>query len=236
MVLTFFLFNESSIRFEEDLKLDAQMNRSFIRVLRRLKLEKPILIAGFPGIGEIGSIVAKMFIEFSQAELFGDLYSPAFQDFVFIDKNGICHPPRYEFYAARKSRDLIILTGDGYPALEDVSGHYEICSEILDFVEKFGCKFIIAMDGALMPVSHEEIYVAATSERIVSQYIERGASLYRNKRIIGLTGLLLGLAEKRGLEGACLLASTPGYKKDRKAAFRVYKFLTNFLKNNLQDH
>lgn len=200
-----------------------------------LKLENSLLIAGFPGIGYIGSIVAKMLIEFSQADLFGELYSPNFQDFVFIDKNGICHPPRYRFYAVRKSRDLIILTGDGYPALEDIPGHYKVCGDILDFVEKIGCRFIITIDGVPLSLSREEIFVAATSKEIASQYIEKGVAPYKNKRIIGLAGLILGLAKKRELEGACLLASTSGYKRDRKAAFRVYKFLTDFLKNNLSN-
>ncbi len=206
------------------------MNRSFIRVLRRLKLDDPILIAGFPGVGDIGIIVARMLIELLRAELFAELYSPAFQDFVFIDKNGVCHPPRYEFYNVKKSRDLIILTGDGYPGFEDISGHYEVCGDILDFAEKLGCKSIITIDGVAMSLPHEEIYVAATSKEASSQYVEKGANLYRNKRIMGLSGLILGLAEKRGLEGVCLLASTPGYKRDRKAAFRVYRFLADFIK------
>jgi len=206
------------------------MNQTLIRVFRRLKLDDPVLIAGFPGIGDIGSIAAKMLIELLQAELFAELYSPTFQDFVFIDKNGVCHPPRYEFYAVRKGRDLIILAGDGYPALEDISGHYEVCSDILDFMEKLECKSIITIDGAVIPLSRGEIYIATTSKEISSQYIGKGAAPYRNKRIVGLPGLLLGLAEKRGMEGACLLVSTSGYRRDRKAAFRIYKFLADFLK------
>ena len=210
---------------------DAQMNGSFIRTLRHPKINEPILIAGFLGLGEIGNIVAKMLIDLLQAELFAELYSSAFQDFVFIDKNGICRPPRYEFYDVRRGRDLIILTGDGYPSFDDIPGHYEICNNILDFIEKFACKSIITIDGAASSLSQEKIYVSATSKEIVSQYVEKGATLYRNKRIIGLSGLILGLAKKRGFEGACLLASTPGYRRDRKAAFRVYRFLSEFLGN-----
>jgi len=211
------------------------MNQTFIRVLRRLKLDNPILIAGFPGIGDVGSIAAKIFIELSQAKLFAELYSPLFQDFVFIDNNGVCHPPRYEFYTTKKNRDLIILTGDGYLALEDIPGHYEVCDEILDFIEKLDCKYIIAIDGTVMPLIQGEIYVAATSKKVASQFILKGAAPYRNKRIIGLSGLLLGLARKRGLEGTCLLVSTPGYKRDRKAAFRAYKFIVDFLEIDMSE-
>ena len=127
---------------------------------------------------------------------------------------------------------MIILTGDGYPSFEDIPGHYEVCGEILDFAEKLGCKSIITIDGAAMSSSQGEIYVAVTSKETASWFIEKGARLYRNKRIVGLSGLLLGLAERRGFEGACLLASTPGYKRDRKAAFRAYRFLADFLKKS----
>jgi len=211
------------------------MNQTFIKVLHHLKLDNPLLIAGFPGIGDIGSIVAKMIIELSQARLFAELYSPLFQDFVFIDKNGVCHPPRYEFYAVRQSRDLIILTGDGYPALEDISGHYKICGDILDFAEKLDCKSIITVDGAVIPLPYKEVHVAATSKEVASQYIRNGISPYRNKRIIGLSGLLIGLARDRGLEGTCLLVSTSGYKRDRKAAFKIYKVLADLLKMDISE-
>jgi len=206
------------------------MNRTFIRVLRRPKVENPILIAGFPGIGEVGNIATKMFITFHQAEPFAELYSPIFQDLVFIDENGVCRPPRYEFYKIEKERDFVAMTGDGYPSFDDISGHYEVCSEILDFIEELGCKSIITIDGAPTTLSQEELYVAATSKEVALQYLRRGAKLFRNKRILGLSGLILGLAERHGLTGACLLASTPGYSRDRKAAFRVYKFLEDFLK------
>jgi hypothetical protein len=188
------------------------------------------LIVCFPGIGEIGTIVAKMLIDLYQADLFAELYSPLFQDFVFIDKKGICYPPRFEFYHAGNKRDLIILTGNGYPGFDDIPGHYEVCGAILDFAEDLGCRYIMTVDGAVVSLPEEEIYVAATSKEVASYYLEKGAHLYKNRRIMGLSGLLLGLAEKRGLEGACLLASTPGYRRDRKAAFRVYRFLTDLLK------
>ena len=207
------------------------MGRTITRIYRVLELEEPIVIAGFPGVGDVGSLVTKMLVNFLRADLIGELYSSNFQDFVFINKSGICHPPRYEFYVARKRRDLLIVTGDGYPAFEDIPGHYEICGDILDFISKFGCKFIVVIDGVPVVTQQNGIFVAATSKRILQQI--RGASIYRNRKIVGLSGLILGLAEKRGLEGLCILASTSRYDRDEKAAFRAYKFLMNLLRSDL---
>ena len=207
------------------------MGRTITRIYRVLELEEPIVIAGFPGVGDVGSLVTKMLVNFLRADLIGELYSSNFQDFVFINKSGICHPPRYEFYVARKRRDLLIVTGDGYPAFEDIPGHYEICGDILDFISKFGCKFIVVIDGVPVVTQQNGIFVAATSKRILRQM--RGVSIYRNRKIVGLSGLILGLAERRGLEGLCILASTSRYDRDEKAAFRAYKFLMNLFRSDL---
>ena len=87
------------------------------------------------------------------------------------------------------------------------------------------------IDGVPVVTQQNGIFVAATSKRILQQI--RGASIYRNRKIVGLSGLILGLAEKRGLEGLCILASTSRYDRDEKAAFRAYKFLMNLLRSDL---
>jgi len=207
------------------------MKETFVKVLYDPKLEDPVLIAGLPGIGNVGVTVAKMLVEFSRASLFGRLYSSSFQDFVFIDKNGICHPPRYEFYAAKGDRDLIILTGDGSPSPEDIYGYFEVCGVLLDFVKKNCCRLMIAVDGVPTSAFGDRIFVSGTSEDIISKCVEIGATIYSNKLVIGLSGLLLGLSKKRGLEGIYLLAPVSSIERDRKAAFKAYKFLMGLLKN-----
>jgi proteasome assembly chaperone (PAC2) family protein len=204
-------------------------------MLSQPKLADPILIAGLPSIGDIGRIAAKLFYEFLQAGLFAELYSPILPDYVLIDKKGICHPPKYEFYASTKSPNYIILIGDSQPALEDVPAHYELCNDILDFVINLGCKSIITLDGAPTTQPTKEIFVAATSKKIAKEYVDNGAVTYKGGRIIGDSGLLLGLAEKRRIKGVCLLGSTPGLTADREAAFRVYRLLRKVLEADVQE-
>jgi hypothetical protein len=147
-----------------------------------------------------------------------------------VNKNGICRPPRYEFYASSTNKSqFIILTGDTQPSLEDVKAHYQICDQILDFAEKYGCKFIVTMGGVPAPNPKGEVYVAATSEKLAAENMDKGAQLYGRGRIMGATGLLLGLAKERGLEGLCLLGASTGFKADRGAALSVFKFLMKTL-------
>jgi len=204
-------------------------------MLSQPKLVNPVLIAGLPSIGDIGRIAAKLLYEFLRAELFAELYSPILPDYVLIDKKGVCHPPKYEFYASTKSPNLIVLIGDSQPALEDIPAHYELCNDILDFASNLGCKSIITLAGAPTTQPTKEIHVAATSKKLAKEYVENGAVTYKGGRIIGEPGLLLGLAEKRALKGVCLLGSTPGLTADREAAFRVYRLLRKVLGANVQE-
>lgn len=203
------------------------MDKSFFRSLFSPKLETPVFIEGLPGFGNVGKIAAQMLINHTHAKRFAELYSPFFPDYVIISKSGICRPPRYEFYASSTDNpNFIILTGDAQPSLEDVTAHYQLCDEILDLAEKHGSKFIITIGGVPTPSQEREIYVAATSNNLALKYMEKGAIIYGKGRIMGATGLLLGLAKKRGWEGICLLGATTGLRADREAALSVFNFLT----------
>jgi len=208
------------------LLLGMPMDKPQFRHLFHPQLEHPVLVEGLPGFGNVGKIAAQLLIDYTHAKLFAELYSPFFPDYVTVNENGTCGPPRYEFYASSTDKkQFIILAGDSQPSLEDVIAHYEICGEILDFAEKYGCKFIVTMGGVPTSRPGEEVYVAATSEKLTVENVKKGAVPYGKGKIMGATGLLLGLAKERGLEGICLLGSTIGLEADREAALSVFKFL-----------
>ena len=194
------------------------------------KLEKPTLVIGLPGFGNVGKTAARLLIKFATAKPFAELYSPFFPDYVLINAEGICRPPRYEFYASTAEKtNLIILTGDTQPSLDDVIAHYDLCDEILDYALGYDVKSVVTIGG--VPVSNptKEVYVAATSSDFATEIMEKGALIYGKGRIMGGTGLFLGLAKERGLKGVCLLGATTGMKTDKGAALEVFKFLLKVL-------
>jgi hypothetical protein len=199
-------------------------------------LEKPIFVQGLPGFGNVGKIAVHLLIKFCGAKPFAELYSPSFPDYVSVSSKGICHMPRYEFYAAAMEKnDFIIMTGDTQPSFDDVVAHYRLCNEVLDFVEKKGCSFIVTIGGAPITEEKAQVYVAATSPRLALEFMEKGAVMYSKGRIVGATGLMLGLAKERSLEGICLLGATTGLRADRGAGFSVFKFLMKALGNDVKE-
>ena len=213
-----------------------RMDRSYFLQISNPVLEKPIFVQGLPGFGNVGKIAAHLLIKFCGAKPFAELYSPSFPDYVSVNSSGICRLPRYEFYAApMEKNDFIIMTGDTQPSFDDVVAHYSLCGEILDFVEKQGCSLIVTIGGAPITEEKTQVYVAATSPRLALEFMEKGAVIYSKGRVVGATGLVLGLAKERNLEGVCLLGATTGFRADRGAGFSVFKFLMKALGNEVKE-
>ncbi|MGQ9538915.1 MAG: PAC2 family protein [Candidatus Bathycorpusculaceae bacterium] len=212
------------------------MDKPYFRELFAPMLENPIFVQGLPGFGNVGKIAAHLLMRFCGAKPFAELYAPYFPDYVSVDSGGVCRLPKYEFYAApMEKNDFIIMTGDTQPSFEDVVAHYQLCGDILDFVAKYGCSLVITMGGVPSSENTTRVYVAATSPRLAVDFMEKGAVIYGKGRIVGATGLMLGMAKERGLEGICLLGATTGFRADRGAGFSVFKFLMKALGNEVKE-
>ncbi|MEM4142776.1 MAG: PAC2 family protein [Candidatus Bathyarchaeia archaeon] len=212
------------------------MDKPYLREIFKPALENPVFVQGLPGFGNVGRIAAHLLTKFCSAKLFAELYSPYFPDYVSVSSKGICLLPKYEFYfAPMEKNNLVIMTGDMQPSFDDVVAHYHVCSEIVDFIEKLGCHFVITLGGVPMLEDKPQVYVAATSPRLAAEFMEKGAVIYSKGRIVGGTGLTLALAKERGMEGVCLLGSTLGFKADRGAGFLVFKFLMKVLGKEIKE-
>jgi len=206
------------------------MDKPYFRQIFEPQLKEPILVEGLTGLGNIGMIAARHLIESTDAKVFAELYAPYFQDYVTVNKDGTCRAPNYRFYAAKTEKNhYIILTGDLQPSLEDTLAHYDLCDEILNFAEKYGSKFIVTMGGVVTSKPGNEVYIAATSAKLAQKHLDKGTHIYGEGRIIGATGLLLGLAKRRGWKGICLLGATTGFGAERGVALSLFKILTNIL-------
>jgi uncharacterized protein (TIGR00162 family) len=211
------------------------LDKPYFRQIFEPQLKEPILVEGLTGLGNVGLIAARHLIESTDAKVFAELYAPYFQDYVAVNKEGICSPPRYRFYAAKTEKNsYIILTGDYQPSLEDTLAHYDLCDEILDFAQKYGSRFVVTMGGVVTSKPGNEIYISATSPKLVKKHLDKGTQIYGEGRIIGATGLLLGLAKKRGWKGICLLGATSGFGAERGTALSLFKVLTTIIEAETQ--
>jgi uncharacterized protein (TIGR00162 family) len=212
------------------------MDKPYFREISNPALENPIFVQGLPGFGNVGRIAAQFFIKQCGAKPFAELYSPAFPDYVSVSSKGICHLPRYEFYYATIDKtNFVIMTGETQPSFDDVLAHYEVCGEIVNYIQKLGCRFIVTIGGVPLTEEKAQVYVAATSPKLATEFMEKGAVIYSRGKIVGGTGLTLALAREQGIDGVCLLGATTGFKSDRNAGLLAFKFLMKALGKEIKE-
>lgn len=199
-----------------------------MRIIFQPSLKEATMVAGFPGAGGAGVTATKLLVDFLGAKLFAEFYSQCLPDYTPVYPDGLCSLLKYNFFASTE-RNLVMLIGEEQPPVDDIPAYYEICGDILDFVESLGCANIFVVDGIPVTYPQRVIYVAGSSRRLISDLVAMGARIYTGGRIIGLSGLLLGLAKLRGISGACILSPVINIVSDRDAALSAYSFLRRIL-------
>ncbi|MBN1323130.1 MAG: proteasome assembly chaperone family protein [Methanotrichaceae archaeon] len=200
-----------------------------------VELEAPIMIEGLPGVGHVGKLVAEHLIEELKAEKIMEIYSPHFPPQVLVLEDGTVKQVRNEIYACRPGQgipDLLIVVGDYQSATNE--GHYELTGIFLDLAEEFGVRRIYTLGGYGTGQFVETPQVLGATNRLalVEEMKELGVVFHENEPgggIIGVSGLLVGLGELRGIDGVCLMGITSGYLVDPKSAQEVLKVLCKAL-------
>lgn len=181
-----------------------------------IKLKDPILIEGLPGIGNVGKIAADFIVEELEGVKIFDVFSYSMPHSVFVNEDNLVELPKIEIYKVKAAnKDVLIITGDMQPIDEETS--YEFADQILDLCKKLGIKEIITLGGiGLQEVPEKpKVYVTGNSHAMIDKYKE--GTKMSNKvygfigPIMGVSGLLLGLGEKKGINAICILSETLGH-------------------------
>jgi len=204
------------------------MKDTYIKELKQVEPNNPILIEGLPGLGLVGKIAIRYLIKKLNAKKFAHLYSPHFPYFVLVNKKGSVRLLRGAFYFWKNKHgpnDLILFTGDSQS--QTIEGQYEIAECMLDFSQKYGVKTIVTIGGYRMETKEKpNVFAAATDQELLSEALDAGAALSSSgSPIVGTAGLILGLARFKKINALCLLGETRGYLPDPLAARSVLEVL-----------
>jgi uncharacterized protein (TIGR00162 family) len=206
-----------------------------VEIFEKPKLDNPVLIEGLPGIGFVANIATLHLIQELKAKLFAEMHSSAFQDFAITAEQGKTSAPVNQFYYYKGQggeRDLILLYGNTQ-ALTTM-GQYELCGRVLDTAEELGCKYVITLGGLRRDekTNTPKLYCAASDKEALKDALNMGAEILGGQ-IFGVAGLLVALAKLRGFKGFCLLAETPGFYPDVRAAHLTLKPICEMLHLNV---
>ncbi|ELY47967.1 proteasome assembly chaperone family protein [Natronorubrum bangense] len=211
------------------------MDELEIDVVAEVDVTDPVLVEGLPGVGHVGSLAVEHLLEELEAEstLVRRIYSTEFPPQVTVE-DGVSSLTCAELYAVSvpDGRDLLLLTGDHQAQTNE--GHYVLTDAFLDIAEEFGAAEVYALGG--VPTGElidEYAVIGAVSDDSLLEDLEDVGVEFRDDEpaggIVGVSGLMLGLGERRGFDAACLMGETSGYLVDPKSARAVLEVLEDVL-------
>ncbi|WP_049902741.1 proteasome assembly chaperone family protein [Halococcus agarilyticus] len=204
------------------------MDEFAVETLAEPSLSDPVLIEGLPGVGHVGKLAAEHLLEEFESEPVRRLYSEHFPPQVNIE-DGRAQLACAELHAVTADdRDLLVLTGDHQP--QDSTGHYRLTDRLLDVATELGIGRIFALGGVPTGelIDEYDVIGAATDDGVIDELETAGVEFREDQPaggIVGVSGLLLGLGERRDLDAACLMGETSGYLVDPKSARAVLEIL-----------
>jgi len=209
------------------------MDEIEIHEFKKAKLNKPVMIEGLPGVGNVGKLVAEHIIHELKAEKILELYSWHFPPQVLVNNDGTVSLSKNELYACKsKEQDLLILTGDQQSMTNE--GHYLITETFLDIAQQYEVSRIYTLGGYGIGqlVEKQTVFGAANKAELVDEMKKYGVEFREEEpggSIVGASGLLLGLGQLRDIPAVCLLGLTSGYLVDPKSAQAVLTVLCRAL-------
>jgi uncharacterized protein (TIGR00162 family) len=204
------------------------MDEFEIEAVAEPELTDPVLVEGLPGVGHVGKLAAEHLVEERDGQLVRRIYSTHLPPQVSVE-DGLTQLACVELHAVETDgQDLLVLTGDHQA--QDTTGHYGLADTILETAEQLGVDRLFALGGVPTGELIEEYDVigATTTDDQKGRLEEVGVEFRGDEPaggIVGVSGLLLGLGDRRDVEAACLMGETSGYLVDPKSAQAVLEVL-----------
>lgn len=189
-----------------------------VKFLKKAKLRNPVLFTGLPGIGLVGKIAVDYLLKQLKTEKIAEIYSDSFPPSVHT-KTALIELIKDEIFVFRgnKKQDFLFLAGPVQPTLDFRMGsaqeHYEFAEQIVKSMKESGVKQIYTLAGINIGEKRmekeSEVIVAASSKKILEEFEKSGAKVDKKEGLIsGAAGLIVGVGQMHGLEGACLMGET----------------------------
>lgn len=196
------------------------------------ELENPVLIACWPGIGNVGVLAVDTLRGMLQAEELGDIEPWDF----FYPKRVVIRDgelkdidfPSCKFYFKRTgATDLVFFIGEEQPSevgkgYGEATKAYEMAQLVLDVAQQFRCQRVYTAGAAVTLAHHTatpRVWAVPNTESLLHELKTYPNTVLMSDiearegegSITGLNGLLLGVARSRGLDSICLLGEIPMY-------------------------
>ncbi|QGA80187.1 proteasome assembly chaperone family protein [Candidatus Nanohalobium constans] len=213
------------------------MDKTTINLEKEPEVENPVFVEGLAGIGHIGRNTVSYIADQTEAEQIGEIKSHHFPPHTVINDDATVEVIKNKLYQLQRddARDLILLEGNAQASTPE--GHHEVAGKVTELAEDVGSNEILTIGGygTGEVVEKPEVFGAVTTEEVKEKYSDHGIEFEHDVgQIVGISGLLIGNAQERGINGICLLGETPGFLlSDPKSTEKVLETMEEILELDL---
>ena len=189
--------------------------------IKEIKLNNPIVFAGFVGAGLVGPLaINHMITELKMTEIavMRSKYLPPSTVFM---RGRLRHP--FRFYTNPEGTICAIIC----EITLRMKGLYSLVDSILDWAEDNGSKEIVILDGVASTEHDDKAYCAA-EEDLVRIMADKDISLIPQGFITGIPGGILNECLVRPIQGLTLLVKADKTKPDSVATITLIEALNRF--------
>ncbi len=189
-----------------------------IRIIEEIDPKSPILVATWPGMGNVAYGAGLYIKENLPNYKFAEIEPEYFFYRTGVQINGgiveIPQMPKNEFFYHKNQygpHDLILFIGESQPVIEK---EYGLAKLVVDVAERYHISEIITFAATPMNITHRSVpgvWAVSTSPENLKVLPSYGVKIMVSGHIGGLNGLLLGVGKERGLKGTCFLGEIPFY-------------------------
>lgn len=213
------------------------MGKTTIKMHKEQETENPLFIEGLAGVGHIGRNSVSYIADNTEAEKLGEITSTHFPPYAIVDDNKTIQTIKNEIYELKREDKQDIVFLEGNTQANNPEGHHEVAETVMDLVDQVGATEVITVGGYGTGdvVEDPEVLGITTEEELKEKYEDHDISFDHDvDQVVGVSGLLLGLAQERGYEGLCVLGETPGFLlSDPKSTEKVIQVLEKIIDADL---
>lgn len=188
----------------------------FLEFYRTPKLQRPILVAAWPGMGRVAMLAVEYLRNKLGAQLLAeakasDYFAPTGAQ-VFKKRIQPPEPPKNQLYYHQSStslHDLLIFIGSAQPIPHK---EYRFARSLLETAEKFRTEMVYTVAAAPSDMhfkSDPRVFAVPNSDAVLKKTMTEKVHHMGEGNIAGMNGLLIGVAAEMKLDGLCLLGEIP---------------------------
>ncbi|MBE6525998.1 MAG: proteasome assembly chaperone family protein [Candidatus Methanomethylophilaceae archaeon] len=210
---------------------------STIRYSERPELDRPILIEGLPGVGNVGKIVADYMAQKLDAKHFASVISKYLPPQVLVNQDNVAVMASNELFYAKdvgeSHLDVIFLLGDFQATTPE--GQFKLCEEMMDEIFlKYDVSTIFTLGGygTGQMVKEPRVLGVASDLEMKKKMEPYGIEFAPGEPaagIVGASGIFIGLGQFHGIEAGCIMGETSGYFVDYRSGLRVLAVMEKIL-------